>query len=74
MNQQDNIESPVLKVFSMWAAIGITSWAEFASFLAAIYTMFLMGEWLWKKLFKPIAVRHGWIEAPRNYVGGDDEQ
>lgn len=72
MNQHDTIDSPVLKVLSMWAAIGITSWAEFASFMAAMYTMFLMGEWLWKKIFRRVALRKGWIKNDE-WMGGQDE-
>lgn len=36
--------------FSKWLeAIGITSWGDFAAMLAAIYSLFLIIDWLWKK-------------------------
>lgn len=50
-----------LKGCSAWACVafakaltvlGISSWGEAASFLAAIYTVILIGEWVWKKLKK----------------------
>ena len=43
------IAAPVLKIASAWAAVGITSWADAASFVAFCYTMILIAEWLWKK-------------------------
>ena len=51
---QDNstVGEPVLKLFSAWAVVGITSWADAASFLAACYTLILIGEWVYKKFFK----------------------
>jgi len=74
MNQSttDVIDSPLLKVATAWAAIGITSWADFASFLAAAYSMCLLAEWLWKKLIKPLAMRRGWIKN-NEWLGGEDE-
>ena len=73
----DPINSPALKVTSAWIAagfaqIGIASWGDFAAFAASIYTLCLLFEWLWKKVFKPIALRHGWIAYKSPYVGGDD--
>ena len=41
---------PVGKVISLWMAIGVTSWAEAASFAAFVYSMILIGEWAWKKI------------------------
>jgi hypothetical protein len=32
--------------------MGLNSWGDVASFLAAIYSAFLIGEWLYKKLRK----------------------
>lgn len=49
----DKIAMPVAKIVTAWAAIGVTSWAEAASFAAFLYTILLIGEWLWKKLLKP---------------------
>lgn len=46
------VGEPVLKFISVWAAVGITSWADFASMLAAIYSLLLIGEWVYKKFFK----------------------
>jgi hypothetical protein len=46
------VGEPILKLASVWAAVGITSWADAASALAAIYTVLLIGEWVYKKFFK----------------------
>jgi len=49
------------KLLSVWAAVGITSWADFAAFLAALYSLMLIGEWLWKKAVRPFCEWRGWI-------------
>jgi hypothetical protein len=51
-NLASEVSSPLVKLGSLWALIGITSWTDFASFLGAVYSMILIGEWLWKKVFK----------------------
>lgn len=38
---------------SKWlAAIGISTWGDFAAMLAAIYSLFLICDWIYKKLRK----------------------
>lgn len=49
------------RIASLWALVGITSWADFAAFVAAIYSLLLIGEWLWKRLGRPFAERHNWL-------------
>ena len=64
----DNIDHPVIKVTSAWAAVGLTGWAEaahvgtfFASALASIYTLALLSEWFWKRVWRPLFVHFGWF-------------
>jgi hypothetical protein len=64
-NQQETVTAPVVKVVTAWAAVGITSWADFAALLASIYTACLLGEWLWKKVGRPFGERHGWLQRKR---------
>lgn len=48
MNEHDHISvaMPTLKIISAWAAaLGLTSWGDVASFLAALYTALLIAEW-----------------------------
>lgn len=61
--ENNQISWPVAKVLSVWAAIGITSWAEFASFVAGMYSLALLGEWIWKKIGRQLAVRWGLIKG-----------
>lgn len=73
--QEVNVPMPVIKLASAWAAvglakflsllhfIGITSWAEGASALAALYTGLLVAEWFWKKFWRPVFVRFGWMTS-----------
>jgi hypothetical protein len=62
----------VAKVASAWAAVGVTSWSELASFLAAIYTAILMAEWFWKRFWRPVFERRGWVK-PKRGRRHDDE-
>lgn len=62
MNQQsETIAAPAVKAATAWAAVGITSWAEFASFLAACYSAILIGEWCWKRFLRNALKRRGWL-------------
>lgn len=66
MNDSDQtVAAPAFKIVTAWTAVGITSWADFASFLAAGYTMLLIFEWFWKKFWRPIFERHGWIKPKK---------
>lgn len=58
----EDIANPAAKVVSLWAVIGITSWTEAAAFAGFVYSLLLIGEWLWKKLARPFAERRGWIK------------
>jgi len=51
-----------IKIASAWAAVAITSWADAAAALAALYTILLIGEWVWKKVLRPFAERQGLIK------------
>lgn len=50
MNDGTSVAAPVAKAVSAWALVGITSWSDFAAMLAALYTLLLIGEWIYKKL------------------------
>ena len=62
----NQVENQAAKIVSAWALIGITSWAEAASFAAFLYSALLILEWLWKRAVKPLAVARGWIKATPN--------
>ena len=64
-SDQGAISAPVMKAVSAWGVVAITSWADVAAMLAAIYTILLMGEWCWKKVIRPIAEARGWIRRLR---------
>lgn len=50
------------KITSVWVAVGISSWNDAAAAAAAIYSVILICEWLWKKVLRPFGENHGWIE------------
>lgn len=57
------VNHPLLKVFSVmgaWAA-GAT-WGEIASMLAAFYTLLMITDWWWKRWWKPLFIRRGWLK------------
>lgn len=47
-----SVSHPVLKAVTSVLATLFTSWADFASFLAAIYTLILIAEWAYKRFVK----------------------
>lgn len=64
--QTSDIAYPLAKGISAPAAvIAGLSWGDIASILAAAYTILLIGEWLWKKLIRPMAERRGWRARPQ---------
>lgn len=74
-DQHAEIATPVAKTLTMWATIaagiGVNTWAEAASFasfcaaaLGALYSMLLLLEWFWKRIWRPLGVKLGWVKAP----------
>ena len=70
-SQTDSVSQPALKVVTAWAAVGITSWAEFAAALAAAYTLLLISEWLWKKAGRPFCENRGWLDRKAHRKGDE---
>lgn len=67
------VSAPVAKAASAWvgvgASIGITSWSDlsaaltaFSAGIAALYTLALFSELLWKKAIRPYCEYRGWIK------------
>lgn len=67
MNDRGSVVSqPLAKIATVWAAVGVTSWADFASFLAALYSAILISEWMWKRIIRPILISKGWLKASKD--------
>lgn len=45
----DQVQFPVLKLATAWIFATFGSWGEAAAFLAAIYSLALLSEWVFKK-------------------------
>lgn len=45
----------------IWTAVQIVPWATVASLLAATYSLVLLSEWFWKRLWRPLLERWGVI-------------
>jgi hypothetical protein len=61
MNDSQTIASPGMKLMTAWALVGITSWADAAAALAALYSVLLILEWCWKKIGRPFLESQGVI-------------
>lgn len=63
---QSTVTAPVLKAGSAWVAVGVTTIVDaaqlIAAVLAALYTLMLMLEFLWKKFGRPFAESRGWVK------------
>lgn len=60
----NQVSHPVLKVASVGAALlGGMTWGEFAQMLAAIYTLCLIADFMWKRFGKPFAISRGWMRG-----------
>lgn len=64
-----SVSNPIFKTGSLWALIGITSWSDAASFftavasiLAALYSLALLSEWIWKRIIRPFCEWRGWMK------------
>ncbi len=51
VGQSTEISWPLAKVISVWAAFGITTWQEAAAFAAFIYSLCLILEWVYKRVW-----------------------
>lgn len=60
--QHSVVTAPAVKVISVWAAVGFTSWTDVAAFLAAVYSLLLILEWVWKKVGRRFCEMHGWLK------------
>jgi hypothetical protein len=48
--------------YSTWVFVNSVPWSQIAAMVAAAYTMLLIAEWFWKKLWRPILEARGWIK------------
>ena len=65
----ETVSAPGLKIASAWGVVGISVWVEYAQFVAAalasIYTLILIGEWMWKKFIREFCELRGWVARIR---------
>ena len=52
----------------MWAAVNSIPWGTIASMAAAAYTLLLITEWFWKKLWRPFFESRGWLKPRKRRV------
>jgi hypothetical protein len=67
-----DIDMPVAKAASAIAAAGL-SWSEVAAALAGFYTFLLIIEWFWKRLWRPLLERKGWLRPKRRVIVSESE-
>jgi pyrroloquinoline quinone (PQQ) biosynthesis protein C len=54
------------KIASVWAFVGISSWADFAAMMAALYSLLMILNFCWDKFLKGWCIRAGWIKPKFN--------
>lgn len=59
------VDAPLAKLLTVWAAVGISSWADAAAAAAFFYSCLLITEWFWKKFWRDIFARRGWIKGKK---------
>ena len=52
----------------MWVAVNAIPWGTIASMAAAAYTLLLITEWFWKKLWRPFFESRGWLKPRKRRV------
>lgn len=52
----------------MWVTVNSIPWGTIASMAAAAYTLLLITEWFWKKLWRPFFESRGWLKAKKRRV------
>ncbi len=68
--QNTTPDHATMKIASVWFLTLFTSWADFAAFLAAMYSLLLIGEFVWKKFLRPYCEMRGWVK--RSFKRRDD--
>lgn len=66
------VANPAAKALSLWAAVGLTSWTDVAALLAALYSLILIGEWIWKKWVRPGLECRGVIDRLKRRAEDDE--
>ena len=54
--------------FETWILVNSIPWGTVASIVAVVYTSLLIFEWFWKKLWRPVFERKGWIKPRKRYI------
>lgn len=69
MSDPTEVSHPIIKGLSA-VGIWLTSldWSKPAQAGAFLYTMILVFEWFWKKLWRPFLVQRGWITKDFKYL------
>lgn len=48
-------------------------WAETAAALGALYSLTVLAEWWWKRLWRPLLIRKGWWSPRSPYFRADSD-
>lgn len=66
MDHNSSDTSLVVKLVSVWTTVAIgwsnVDWARLASTAAFLVSCIFIGEWLWKRIFRPFAERQGLVK------------
>lgn len=71
MHQVEHSEpaASVAKAAALWTGAGLgqttLSWGDLAAMLAAVYSVILIGEWVWRRLMRPTLQNFGVVKPRR---------
>lgn len=79
LEQSTDISHPVVKVVAVGTAAATSFTLQDISYIVSIvaglfgilYSIHLLAEWWWKKYFRALFIRRGWIQ-PYAYTPKDD--
>ena len=74
MYEDNQVHHPLLKLLSVFALwLGSLSWGEVASIGASFYTLLLIVDWFWRRLWRPFFIRRGWLRGKSQEYMEDTE-
>lgn len=76
MIDQTQMRVDAAKLGTAWAGVGAVAtwdWGQIAEMLAALYTVLLIADWLWRRVARPTAESRGWLQRKRRRASDRDE-
>jgi hypothetical protein len=68
---QSEVQAKGVKLLGAWlttmfAKLQDVDWSQVAGFVATVYTLICIGEWMWKRFLRAFCERRGWVKPRPN--------